>query len=165
MIYHGNIVKKAFIDSQLSFGYVAERMGMSKAELDSIFDQPRVDFEILVQLYRILRSDITKDFPQLRNWSEIEGDKQPKAKYQLSSASLPELYAMRSYITEQLTYWHDKTKGWEDEPAISDAEYHSEVMAGMLQDIEEAFNAKMVKYFSEGNKLDLQFWNDQVRDQ
>ena len=61
----GAIAEKAFIRSGLAKSFVADQLNIDRRTLTSRFQRPDLDYDFIIELYNILRLDVTEDFAEL----------------------------------------------------------------------------------------------------
>ena len=61
----GSIAEKALIKSGLNKGLVAERLKIDRRTLYNKLKRPDLEYDFIIDLYKILRLDVTQDFPEL----------------------------------------------------------------------------------------------------
>lgn len=65
MVNRGAIAEKAFIRSGLAKGFVADQLNIDRRTLTSRLQRPDLDYDFILELYKVLRIDVTEDFPEL----------------------------------------------------------------------------------------------------
>jgi uncharacterized protein Usg len=61
----GDIVRKAIDQSGQSKALVAKKLGIGRTKLYYKLDQPDLDYDFIIQVYKVIKRDISKDFPDL----------------------------------------------------------------------------------------------------
>lgn len=115
MVNRGAIAEKAFIKSGLAKGFVAEQLNIDRRTLTSRLQRPDLDYDFILELYKVLRLDVTEDFPELSRFQVIEEtpnliDEDRKEKFDLENCK-GEIEMWKSKYFELLEkYNHKYTK-------------------------------------------------------
>lgn len=67
MVHRGEIVEKVVRDSGYPIAKIAKRLGKSRRHVYNIFDNNKLNWDIVQQIGHIINHDFAKEFPELRN--------------------------------------------------------------------------------------------------
>lgn len=65
MEHRGDILRRAIDKSGNSKALIAKKMGISRNTLYYKLNRPDLDYDFIIEAYKILKQDIAKDFPSL----------------------------------------------------------------------------------------------------
>lgn len=68
----GSIAEKALTRSGIPKGTVAERLNISRKTLYNRLSRPDLEYDFIIELYKILRIDVIQDFPELGKYVSQE---------------------------------------------------------------------------------------------
>lgn len=124
MMNRGSIAEDAFIRSGLTKKYVSERLNVDPKTLQNKFQRPDLDYDFIINLYKILRLEVADDFPELGKFvlSERATGEDDKSSYQLFD---PELEIIK--WKNQAEEWRNKADDWRDKYYKLLEEYNREI--------------------------------------
>ena len=119
MINRGSIAAKALSNSGQSRGYVAERLKIDRKTLYNKLQKPDLEYDFIFDLYKVLRMDVTEDFPELGRYvliseegAEVTGEDVAEKSVNDACREEAEMWKKRyeesSKKVEQLEEYHHK---------------------------------------------------------
>ena len=118
MINRGLIAAKALSKSGQSKGYVAERLRIDRKTLYNKLQKPDLEYDFIFDLYKVLRMDVTEDFPELGRYvlsgedAEVTGEdlaeKSVTDAYRKEAEMWKKKYEESAKKVQQLEEYHHK---------------------------------------------------------
>jgi len=70
MVHKGEIIEKAVRRSGISITELSKRIGISRRHIYNVFNNPDINWEIIVQIGKVIHYDFSKDFVELETFPE-----------------------------------------------------------------------------------------------
>lgn len=98
MIHRGEIVEKAVRESAYSITKLADKLGKSRRHIYNMFENNRLDWDVIRQIGRIIHHDFSKDFEEFAHIPDnmVQEQETPYRKHDLNTC------------LEELNYWKSK---------------------------------------------------------
>lgn len=77
MVHRGEIVEKVVRDSGYPIAKIAKRLGKSRRHVYNIFDNNRLNWDVIMQIGHIINHDFAKEFVELRNTTFVKAASVP----------------------------------------------------------------------------------------
>lgn len=108
MTNRGSIAEKALIESGLPKKYVSERLNISPKTLYNKLQRPDLEYDFIMELYRVIKKDFVLDFPELGQYVAVDDQGSLEQKTNVDESALDFLKEDISRLRKEADEWRDK---------------------------------------------------------